>query len=79
MPAQMDSALPPPVDELSASPKKRMELMYVEWYDLLRSDDLTLSSDLERVTLPNLQVRGGTHTDMSMCVFVCVVDGLTVQ
>jgi hypothetical protein len=36
---------------------KRVEIISIEWFDLLRTDEFSLSSELALVTIPNLQVR----------------------
>jgi hypothetical protein len=36
--------------------KSRIEILGVEWYDVIRSKDTSLAEDLIRVTLPNIQV-----------------------
>ena len=36
--------------------KKRIEYIPIEWYDAMRTNDTSLSNDLNLVTLPNLQV-----------------------
>lgn len=50
--APAPSSYPPTEHEVP----KRVEVISIEWFDLLRSDEFSLSRDLEKVTIPNLQV-----------------------